>query len=329
MFGYWSSDGMSWNEVKEKYAREARKTLGEEVSEEIVALYVYRRILDRASASNALFDEVAISGDREQYVNIMNSIYSDKTAGGVGAAGAGRSGNTEYVSPLDYLEKLTTDFEYEKELLELRMRWKVKELEAEVSKVVSGMTAFLQTEEASRKQNKCDDRQISDAFCLSQLAAADTNDYHRSTQDVHSGAEGLIAAALEGCLEGVDYDISDSIAQDTHVCGEVPLSDEGHDHGDGDGDRGSDMYESVYAGYEYCSLEDSLTNGAFATVSDTVSEGFASERMEPLMGSLMGPDPDTEDTRRRRKRDIVKGWFKSLRPRTSMRSPEPKTPRQS
>lgn len=57
IFGSWNSDGMTWEEVKQKYALEARK-LGCE-SEEDVLLYVYKRIVDRSASTNQIFDDIA------------------------------------------------------------------------------------------------------------------------------------------------------------------------------------------------------------------------------------------------------------------------------
>ena len=79
VFGTWKSDGMDWSEVKQKYAMEA-KAKGYESEEEIL-LFVYERIVERASVTNALFDEISNSKktppkDRNQIVfSVMKSIY--------------------------------------------------------------------------------------------------------------------------------------------------------------------------------------------------------------------------------------------------------------
>jgi hypothetical protein len=62
IFGYWSSDGMTWEEVKRKYGREARLALGVNATEDEVAMYIYRRIVDKACTTNSLFDNIAAQG---------------------------------------------------------------------------------------------------------------------------------------------------------------------------------------------------------------------------------------------------------------------------
>ena len=62
IFGYWSSDGMTWEEVKRKYGREARLALGANATEDEVAMYIYRRIVDKACTTNSLFDNIAAQG---------------------------------------------------------------------------------------------------------------------------------------------------------------------------------------------------------------------------------------------------------------------------
>jgi hypothetical protein len=59
VFGSWNTDGMTWDEVKQKYSYEARK-LGFESDEEIL-LYVYKRIVDRSTTTNTIFDDIAYS----------------------------------------------------------------------------------------------------------------------------------------------------------------------------------------------------------------------------------------------------------------------------
>lgn len=58
-FGTWNSDGMSWTEVKQKYSLEA-KAQGCETEEDVL-LFVYNRIVEKASATNPLFDEISAS----------------------------------------------------------------------------------------------------------------------------------------------------------------------------------------------------------------------------------------------------------------------------
>ena len=66
LFGYWSCNGMNWTEVKEKYGREARLQLGPDASPSEIEMFVYRKIVDRACATNAIFDHYASQGSIEQ-----------------------------------------------------------------------------------------------------------------------------------------------------------------------------------------------------------------------------------------------------------------------
>lgn len=78
LFGYWSCDGMNWTEVKEKYARDARLQLGPEASSTDIEMYVYRKIVDRACATNAIFDHYASQGSIEQgqLVTLIKGIFA-------------------------------------------------------------------------------------------------------------------------------------------------------------------------------------------------------------------------------------------------------------
>lgn len=58
-FGYWSTEGMTWPEVKLKYSREARKVLGENATDDQIIAFVYRRIVDRACSTNGWIDHLA------------------------------------------------------------------------------------------------------------------------------------------------------------------------------------------------------------------------------------------------------------------------------
>lgn len=68
-FGYWSHDGMNWDEVFAKYAKEAKQTLGKECSQEDIELFVYRRIVDKACMTNEFFDRWADSGRLSVSIN--------------------------------------------------------------------------------------------------------------------------------------------------------------------------------------------------------------------------------------------------------------------
>lgn len=73
-FGYWATDGLSWDDLKSKYAKEA-VSLNPSASEEEIELTVYRMILDKSCSTNKIFDDYCdkkISLD--QLINLMRSL---------------------------------------------------------------------------------------------------------------------------------------------------------------------------------------------------------------------------------------------------------------
>ena len=70
IYGSWRTKGLTWSEIKEKYRKEAFLTLGPEACADLVDMYVYRRIIEKACSTNPLFDEFV-----EQ-----TGIYNDETA---------------------------------------------------------------------------------------------------------------------------------------------------------------------------------------------------------------------------------------------------------
>lgn len=56
IYGSWNAGGLTWEDLERKYTREAIKTLGDDADEELVALFVYSRIVDKACMTNPLFD---------------------------------------------------------------------------------------------------------------------------------------------------------------------------------------------------------------------------------------------------------------------------------
>jgi len=76
-FGYWSTDGMNWKEVKDKYSRDAKSQLGPLATQEDIELQVYRRIIDRACATNKWFDDVALGVSKEQLVVFLLNILQE------------------------------------------------------------------------------------------------------------------------------------------------------------------------------------------------------------------------------------------------------------
>lgn len=77
-FGTWSSDGMNWDEVKEKYAKEAIRKIGPGASERDIELFIYQRVVDRACATNSIFDEISASKsnfDFEAVTALAKSVF--------------------------------------------------------------------------------------------------------------------------------------------------------------------------------------------------------------------------------------------------------------
>lgn len=62
-FGSWSSSGMNWVEVKQKYSNEAKAALGAAASPEELDSYVYRRIVSKACSTNEFIDGIALRED--------------------------------------------------------------------------------------------------------------------------------------------------------------------------------------------------------------------------------------------------------------------------
>jgi hypothetical protein len=58
VYGYWSSNGMRWEEIKLKYTQEAERTLGPNSSPELKTIYMCERILDKASSTNSVVDQL-------------------------------------------------------------------------------------------------------------------------------------------------------------------------------------------------------------------------------------------------------------------------------
>ena len=65
-FGYWSSTGMTWQEVCAKYRSQTRAALGPNASEEAVQLWVYQKIIERACETNAAVDQLAIEASESE-----------------------------------------------------------------------------------------------------------------------------------------------------------------------------------------------------------------------------------------------------------------------
>jgi hypothetical protein len=58
-FGQWSTKGMSWEQLKDKYWLEAQIRLGPSTSTDSLLRYTYGRIIDRSSRSNGIIDTIA------------------------------------------------------------------------------------------------------------------------------------------------------------------------------------------------------------------------------------------------------------------------------
>ena len=65
-FGYWSSTGMTLDEIYAKYYLQAKSQLGGEASEELIRLCVYRKVLERACETNGLVDEMVLEYKQQQ-----------------------------------------------------------------------------------------------------------------------------------------------------------------------------------------------------------------------------------------------------------------------
>eukprot|EP01041_Mallomonas_annulata_P005657 gene5657-11414_t len=63
-FGYWSSTGMTWEEIRLKYENQIRLTLGPDASEDLIEYYMYKKILDRACETNTLVDELSLQNNK-------------------------------------------------------------------------------------------------------------------------------------------------------------------------------------------------------------------------------------------------------------------------
>lgn len=70
-FGYWSSTGMTWEEVLLKYQAQAKRQLGKDATEEDILEFVYKRILEKSCESNAAVDEMSIKQKKSSAANIF------------------------------------------------------------------------------------------------------------------------------------------------------------------------------------------------------------------------------------------------------------------
>ena len=78
-FGYWSSTGMNYEEVKMKYRIEAKKKLDSNANEELIESYMYNRIIERSCVTNKLFDEIAETGlSYNKFKRIINRLAKHK-----------------------------------------------------------------------------------------------------------------------------------------------------------------------------------------------------------------------------------------------------------
>jgi len=76
VYGTWASGGLTWEELKHKYTQEAYATLGDSADDELVALFVYGRIVDKACMTNPLFDNLNDSSetDANTYVILLDTL---------------------------------------------------------------------------------------------------------------------------------------------------------------------------------------------------------------------------------------------------------------
>ena len=101
-FGYWRTDGLSWEELKAKYIQQVTR-LDPNATPEEIELNVYRMILDKSCSTNKIFDDYCdkkISID--QLVGLMRSLaYFDR---GSYSARADRDGEKKNI-PLGLFPK--------------------------------------------------------------------------------------------------------------------------------------------------------------------------------------------------------------------------------
>ena len=57
-YGSWNVGGITWGELLVKYKDEAYQSLGEDVDDESVTLFIHRRIVEKACMTNPLFDNL-------------------------------------------------------------------------------------------------------------------------------------------------------------------------------------------------------------------------------------------------------------------------------
>jgi len=93
---------MTWQEVQQKYQIAARATLGEDASQEEIALFVYRTIVQKSCSTNEFFDRMAYkapirSMKPESLLNIIQSCrsvisWTRSSSSGIGSSSGGASG---------------------------------------------------------------------------------------------------------------------------------------------------------------------------------------------------------------------------------------------
>lgn len=83
--GYWSTEGPTWNQLKEKYLVEAHLTLGDNKTEDDYEQYAYLKILERSCVTNQYFDEIAETGLKAVLQNKLrekfNQLRNNKRVG--------------------------------------------------------------------------------------------------------------------------------------------------------------------------------------------------------------------------------------------------------
>ena len=89
-YGYWSSTGMSWKELIQKYSAEACEALGDTASQEDIEVFCYERIIERSCVTNSAFDKLAEEGSnavlkakieagRNTFSEFSNSIWKTQS----------------------------------------------------------------------------------------------------------------------------------------------------------------------------------------------------------------------------------------------------------
>ena len=112
---------MTWKEVQDKYRKEAILTLGEDASEQEIEEFAYRRIVNRACSTSAMFDRIANTRFFEQSNSRSSRSYNSNKSGtpscsSMAAAGGGAAvgeigelGEIRKIRKIGEMRQITSD----------------------------------------------------------------------------------------------------------------------------------------------------------------------------------------------------------------------------